>query len=639
MVGNAASSGGAFYNYAKLTLMDCTLSENESTGGGGAIWNNGGDLELNACVVLSNFAPDSGGAIFNSGNGTLTVGNSTLSDNSAISGGAIRNDGGILAVTGSYLLGNSASWGGGINNGGTVILTDSVLSRNSAEGDGGGIRNEQGPMTVTNSILSMNSASWGGGIWNNGTLTVTKSTFSGNSANGGGGIANHSMLTLANSTFSGNSAEWDGGGIRNEGGTVTVTDGTLSGNVAGSGGGLWNNNAATVNNSILANNTASTGTDIQDTGTLSGSHNLLANGAGQSALVHGTDGNLVGTTSNPIDPLFTRDPSDGGDGWGDDPDTPGIDESANDDYGDLGLQEGSPAIDAGSNALLPADEFDLDGDGDTAEPIPVDVIGNFRICDGDGDETETVDMGAREFYRYPIGIDDTFEIASDEVLAIPGSDLTANDLHAPGMTLHVLSVTPPPGLPGTLDFDGETVTFTPPADFTGTAWFNYTVESDSGNRGTGTVTVHVVPIPGDLNLDGQVTSRDLDIIRAWWGMEVEPGNLTKGDPSGDGLVGSADLDTVRANWGRTAAAAAPPVQDARLQDTHIQDSAIAELYGPAEQDDTARDADSSYASTTGNAAEEAWARAFEAMESTRKTEAKSVERRAAVDLIVTGMVR
>ena len=170
--------------------------------------------------------------------------------------------------------------------------------------------------------------------------------------------------------------------------------------------------------------------------------------------------------------------------------------------------------------------------------------------DGDGDEIETVDMGAREFYRYPIGIDDTFEIASDEVLAIPGSDLTANDLHAPGMTLHVIAVTPPPGLPGTLDFDGETVTFTTPAGFVGEAWFDYTVESDSGNRGTGTVTVHVVPIPGDLNLDGQVTSRDLDIIRAWWGMEVEPGNLTKGDPSGDGLVGSADLDTVRANWGK-----------------------------------------------------------------------------------------
>ena len=160
---------------------------------------------------------------------------------------------------------------------------------------------------------------------------------------------------------------------------MTLTNSTLAGNSAAYGGGLWNNDTLTLHNSILANNTASTGPDIQDYGTLSGSHNLIADGAGQTALVHGQNGNLVGTTANPIDPLFTRNPSDGGDGWGDDPTTPDIDESANDDYGDLGLQEGSPAVDAGGNALLPADEFDLDGDGDTAEPIPVDVIGNFRV--------------------------------------------------------------------------------------------------------------------------------------------------------------------------------------------------------------------------------------------------------------------
>ena len=81
--------------------------------------------------------------------------------------------------------------------------------------------------------------------------------------------------------------------------------------------------------------------------------------------------NLVG-----IDPEFVRDPSDGGDGWGDDPDTVDVDESANDDYGDLRLTPESPAIDAGDNSLLPADEFDLDGDGDTSEPILFDAEGN-----------------------------------------------------------------------------------------------------------------------------------------------------------------------------------------------------------------------------------------------------------------------
>ena len=54
-------------------------------------------------------------------------------------------------------------------------------------------------------------------------------------------------------------------------------------------------------------------------------------------------GNLIG-----IDPKFVRNPSDGGDGWGDDPETTDMDESANDDYGDLRLKAASPAIDAGT---------------------------------------------------------------------------------------------------------------------------------------------------------------------------------------------------------------------------------------------------------------------------------------------------
>ncbi|NLE59519.1 MAG: PEP-CTERM sorting domain-containing protein [Planctomycetes bacterium] len=58
------------------------------------------------------------------------------------------------------------------------------------------------------------------------------------------------------------------------------------------------------------------------------------------------------------------------------------------------------------------------------------------------------------------------------------------------------------------------------------------------------------PIPGDLNVDGSVTSMDLDIVRANWGRQVAPGNVRLGDPSGDGLVGGTDLDIIRNHWGR-----------------------------------------------------------------------------------------
>jgi len=55
---------------------------------------------------------------------------------------------------------------------------------------------------------------------------------------------------------------------------------------------------------------------------------------------------------------------------------------------DLRLQTGSPAIDAGDNSLVPLG-------------VTTDLDGNPRIVDGDGDTTETVDMGAYEFQLVP----------------------------------------------------------------------------------------------------------------------------------------------------------------------------------------------------------------------------------------------
>jgi len=62
------------------------------------------------------------------------------------------------------------------------------------------------------------------------------------------------------------------------------------------------------------------------------------------------------------DPLFVQPPDDGGDGWGDDPGTPDVDEGENDNYGDLRLSEFSPCINAGTEEPpLFAGHPDLDG--------------------------------------------------------------------------------------------------------------------------------------------------------------------------------------------------------------------------------------------------------------------------------------
>jgi predicted outer membrane repeat protein len=118
--------------------------------------------------------------------------------------------------------------------------------------DGGGIANS-GTLTLTNSTVSGNSAGFaGGGMASDGMLTLTNSTVSGNSAGfAGGGIANSGTLTLTNSTVSGNSALEFGGGIAGDG-PLTLTNCTLSENDAGMGSAIFMlADIATVRNTLV----------------------------------------------------------------------------------------------------------------------------------------------------------------------------------------------------------------------------------------------------------------------------------------------------------------------------------------------------------------------------------------------------
>src|SRR5580658_4186692 len=152
--------------------------------------------------------------------------------------------------------GNMTGDGGGIDNNGTLTVTNCTVTGNTSDSQGGGIDNV-GTLTLTNSIVSSNSATDGGGIANFGTLTVTNCTFSGNSAfSFGGGIENGGALTVTNSTIAGNAAGPDGGGIDNEPtSTLTVINSTISGNSTSiNGGGIVNTGALTVTNSTIAEN-------------------------------------------------------------------------------------------------------------------------------------------------------------------------------------------------------------------------------------------------------------------------------------------------------------------------------------------------------------------------------------------------
>jgi len=240
-------------------------------------------VAISGVTIKNAHSASDGGGINNSG--TLTVTDSTFSGNSAADGGGITNFG-TLTVTNSTFSDNSATTfsGGGIvhSGSGTVTVTNSTFSRNSAANGSGAIGGANGTMMmVINSTFSENSGAEGGGIGNGGTLTVTNSTFSRNRAADGGGITNFGTLTVTNSTFSDNSATtFSGGGIATAGsGTVTVTNSTFSRNSAANGGGGIVNGGTlmTVTNSTFSGNSAIGGGGIANAGTLTVKNTLLAN--------------------------------------------------------------------------------------------------------------------------------------------------------------------------------------------------------------------------------------------------------------------------------------------------------------------------------------------------------------------------
>ncbi len=238
--GGGAGLGGAIFNDGTITITGSTLSTNTATGGtggiaggtaaaggvgsgaGGSVFNNTGTVTIRSSTVTLNTATEDGGGLTNAA--TMTVTGSTIVDNmTGRSGGGIRNVG-ALTVDTSTIATNKATTGngGGINNGflgalsGTVVLTNSTVSGNTAQGFGGGLRNVSSAanaITITNSTFHGNTAQTGagGGINTNaGTVSVVNTTITNNSdtsvsANRAGGVSvEGGTVTLANSVVANN---------------------------------------------------------------------------------------------------------------------------------------------------------------------------------------------------------------------------------------------------------------------------------------------------------------------------------------------------------------------------------------------------------------------------------------------------
>jgi predicted outer membrane repeat protein len=271
--GHVSGDGGGIYNAGNLDLIGCTLSDNTASGNGGGIYTSQ-ILFFNQSTLSGNQAL-SGGGIYSSGGSSVTAGDCTLSGNTTLPGGS---GGGIYTEAASSttidhctLSGNMADeLGGGIANNGSVDISYTTLSGNTAAKFVGGGLVSSGVLTLKHSTVSGNTAAIAGGIYSAGTGTLSQSTISGNTvhtygtvpSNGGGIYVYDGVLTVTNSTIALNNADADGGGIYNDVGSntnVNIYSSTIAYNGAASlGGGIFLNgtdgNGFNLYNTILAEN-------------------------------------------------------------------------------------------------------------------------------------------------------------------------------------------------------------------------------------------------------------------------------------------------------------------------------------------------------------------------------------------------
>ena len=394
--GNGANprnrGGGIYAENSSLMVRDCRIVVNRvvqtdgNGGGGGAFFGTSGSPWFERVVFERNGLNALGGGLWLRGDVEVGAGTATaaafarhkvegLDGTDLFEAGPDERAGSLSAMLRDVsFVENTGSFGGAVNiDRATVEVVGSVFLRNFAFDGGGGMT-----LSATNAQLI--------NVEILGNVTDPEAPLSSS-----GGINSFaSSIALTNADFTGNTADFAGAFSQGGGGNSVLTNVTFTANEGEQGSAirLANGAEANVRNSILWGNS---GKEIFDLG-------------GTAILSHViVDGGFEGNSVINADPLFVHPPDPGPDEmWG----------TADDDYGDLRLQTSSPAIDFGLTEFLPPDAYDLDADGDTDEPLPVDLAGEPRVVG------ETVDLGAYE-WQFPVAAESDVAVSAFTLDAYP----------------------------------------------------------------------------------------------------------------------------------------------------------------------------------------------------------------------------
>lgn len=297
------SFGGAIFNGGKIGSINANFDGNTSASYGGAIVN-AGEISSISGKFTNNQAKIAGGAIVTSdvSNETLTLNanlkeikNSIFENNKATDesggGGAIMNYQltNTLNVNSSSFNSNSANDGGAIFNAGSLAVSNSTFTNNTAQRTGGAIANVSDTKQKVNANLTVQNSNFynnqsdmaGGAIYTDSSLTVKNSNFYNNRTNktvsdenskgneessGLGGGAIFSLigdLNIEEASFANNETNVNGGAVYSFAGTQSIKNSDFIGNKAEQDGGAIyalsldnSQETTTITDSNFINNTA-----------------------------------------------------------------------------------------------------------------------------------------------------------------------------------------------------------------------------------------------------------------------------------------------------------------------------------------------------------------------------------------------
>jgi hypothetical protein len=382
---------------------------------------------------------------------------------------------------------------------------DSVLKgftiTNGLADFGGGIYCIQSSPTIQNSVITGNTATnYGGGMqtYDNSSPEVKDCVFSDNDGtNYGGGMHNYiSSPTVTHCTFTGNTATLQGGGMQNYTSSPMVTNCIFAENSGNRGAGMMNStsNPTVTNCTFFVNDAVVSGGGMENYSTSSPvvtncifwgntPDEIYDDGTGTLVVTYScVQGGWPGTGNIDSDPCFL-DPADE----------------------DLHLVCQSPCMDAGNNSAPGLQALDIDGE--------------LRIIDGNGDGTADVDMGCDEFNFVLVptdqpSIQEAIDLASPGNLILVSPGTYGENIEFLGKKIELRSDMD--GNPMTLDISPETTVIDGGAvdtvvkfiDGEGTLsrFIGFTVNNGNATDGGGVLCIHSSPMIVDSNISANVVS-------------------------------------------------------------------------------------------------------------------------------------